>query len=176
MVVDIEGGGGGLTASGTYGSSTSAVAVAVCLCDSCGSGVTRMGGLEPLYLNLSSRRCRCVVDLECDIPSGPQRVQVQGRWPLMVGLSQGAGGEAVIIDHRSSFKLQASTFERCFPPTYEFGSWIPFCFGAVRLHADKACSAEADVEKSWGWGGWQDVRMYRAIHSIDPRLDSCARL
>ena len=26
----------------------------------------------------------------------------------------------------------------------------------------------AYVEKSWGWGGWQDVRTYHIIHSIDP--------
>ena len=29
----------------------------------------------------------------------------------------------------------------------------------------------AYVERSWGWGGWQDVRMYHIIHSINPQLD-----
>jgi len=29
----------------------------------------------------------------------------------------------------------------------------------------------AYVEKSWGWGGWQDVRAYLAIYCTDPRVE-----
>lgn len=31
----------------------------------------------------------------------------------------------------------------------------------------------AYVEKSWGWGGWQDVRKYHIVYFIDPRFDLC---